>query len=179
MVASSNLSPGMTVSISGKLFRVESCVKVTVPKGAPFIKAKLRDLSSDGITEKNFKLDQQIKDVSLAERKLEFLYPEDNNYLFIDIVNLDQVTVPEDVVGQKMNFLKEGVEVKASFYGDSIFAIELPQYLELMIAKIEGESGGNRRAVLETGAKVEVPLFIEAGDIVKVDTTTERYIQRV
>lgn len=179
MVASSNLAPGMTVSISGKLYRVESCLKVTVPKGTPFVKAKLRDLSTNGMVEKNFKLDQQIKDVSLIERRLEFLYPEDSGYLFLDIGNLEQVVIPEDVVGNKMNFMKEGVEVKASFYGDSIFAVELPQYLELMIAKIEGESGGNRRAVLETGAKVMVPQFVEAGDIVKVDTVTEEYIQRV
>lgn len=179
MVASSNLAPGMTVSINGKLFRVESSVKVTVPKGTPFVKAKLRDLSTNGLVEKNFKLDQQVKDVSLVERRLEFLYPEDTGYLFLDIGNLDQVIIPEDVVGTKINFMKEGVEVKASFYGDSIFAVELPQYLELMISKIEGENSANRRAVLETGAKVEVPQFVEAGDIVKVDTTTEGYIQRV
>ena len=179
MVASSNLAPGMTISISGKLFRVESSLKVTVPKGTPFIKAKLRDLATNGIVEKSFKLDQQIKDVSLAERRLEFLYPEDAGYLFLDVGNLEQVNIPEDIVGNKMNFLKEGVEVKAAFYGDSIFAVELPQYLELMISKIEGESGGNRRAVLETGAKILVPQFVDAGDIVKVDTITEEYIQRV
>lgn len=179
MVASSNLAPGMTVSINGKLFRVESTVKVTVPKGTPFVKAKLRDLATNGAVEKSFKLDQQIKDVSLIERRLEFLYPEDKGYLFLDVGNLEQVIIPEDVVGNKMNFMKEGVEVRASFYGDSIFAVELPQYLELMIAKIEGESGGNRKAVLETGAKVLVPQFVEAGDIVKVDTLTEEYIQRV
>lgn len=178
MVASSNLTPGMTVSINGKLFRVESSVKVTVPKGTPFVKVKLKDLSSNAVVEKNFKLDQQIKDVSLIERKLEFLYPEDNGYLFLDIGNLEQVNVPEDTIGHKTNFLKEGVEVKASFYGDSIFAVELPQYLELMISKIE-DAGSTRHAILETGAKVEVPQFVEAGDIVKVDTTTEEYIQRV
>ncbi len=179
MVASSNLTPGMTVSISGKLYRVESSVKVTVPKGTPFVKTKLKDLSSNATVEKNFKLDQQIKDVSLIERKLEFLYPEDSGYLFLDIVNLEQVVIPEETIGNKTNFLKEGVEVKASFYGDSIFAVELPQYLELMISKIEGENGSTRLAVLETGAKVEVPQFVEAGDIVKIDTTTEEYIQRV
>lgn len=179
MVASSHLSPGMTVSINGKLYRVESSVKVTVPKGTPFVKAKLRDLTTNGVVEKSFKLDQQVKDVSLVERRLEFLYPEDNGFLFLDVGNLDQIIVPEDVVGTKVTFMKEGVEVKASFYGDSIFAIELPQYLELMISKIEGETTNNRKAVLETGAKIVVPQFVEAGDIVKVDTATEEYIQRV
>ncbi len=91
MVASNNITPGMTLSINGKLYRVESCVKVTVPKGTPFIKAKMRDLTSNELTEKNFKLNQALKDVSLAERRLEFLYPEGKNFLFLDIGNLENV----------------------------------------------------------------------------------------
>lgn len=184
MATSNQLNPGMTISINNKLFRVESVVKVTVPKGTPFIKAKLKDLSTDESVEKNFKLNQPIKDVSLIERKLEFLYPEGNDYNFLDVVNLDQVLVPSSIVENKVNFLKEGVELKAFFYGDTIFAVELPQFLELMVAKTiddgEGNSvNGTKTAVLETGAKIEVPPFIETGDIIKVDTKTEEYIQRV
>lgn len=179
MVLSNHISPGMTLSINGKLFRVESNVKVTVPKGTPFIKAKLRDLTSQDLVEKSFKLNQPIKDVTLAERRLEFLYPEGKEYLFLDINNLDQVLISSAIVGQKINYLKEGVDVSASFYGDTIFAVDLPQFLELMVAKTEKGSDSNRIAVLETGAKIEVPPFIEVGDIIKVDTGTEEYIQRV
>lgn len=184
MVASNNITPGMTLSINGKLYRVESSVKVTVPKGTPFIKTKLRDLSSNSTIEKNFKLDQVVKDVSFAERRLEFLYMEGKDYLFLDIGNLEKILVPEDIVGDNINYLKEGVELKASMYGDTIFAVELPQFLELMVAKIEGDerkiaSNGTRVAVLETGAHIEVPPFIEIGDIIKVDTKTSEYIQRV
>lgn len=176
----------MILSISGKLYRVESVVKVTVPKGAPFIKAKLKDLSSDKILEKSFKLNQNIKDVALAERRLEFLYLEGKDYLFLDISNLDQILVPGPIVGNRVNYLKEGVEVKAAFYGDSIFSVELPQFLELMVSKTEetGKSksvapNATKSAVLETGARIEVPPFIEVGDIIKVDTKTDEYIQRV
>lgn len=185
MVASNNITPGMILSINGKVYRVESSVKVTVPKGTPFIKSKLRDLTSNELVEKNFKPDQVVKDVVLAERKLEFLYLEGKDYLFLDIGNLEQVLVPGSIIGGHVNYLKEGVDLKASFYGDTIFAIELPQFLELMVAKTESEetkrgaAAGTKIAVLETGAKIEVPPFIEVGDIIKVDTTTDEYIQRV
>lgn len=183
MATSNQLAPGMTISINNKLFRVESSVKVTVPKGTPFIKAKLKDLGTHETVEKSFKLNQPIKDVSLIERRLEFLYPEGGEFLFLDVVNLEQVLVPMNIVGDKVNFLKEGVELKAFFYGESIFAVELPQFLELMVAKTQtdegGNAGGTKIAVLETGAKIEVPPFIETGDIIKVDTKTEEYIQRV
>lgn len=185
MATSNSITPGMTISLNGKLYRVESSVKVTVPKGTPFIKTKMRDLNSQEIVEKNFKLNQPIQDVNLTERKLEFLYIEGKDYLFLDIGNLQQVLIPANIVGNKVNYLKEGVELKASFYGDTIFAIELPQFLELMVSKTEnpGESynspNATRLAILETGAKVEVPPFIEVGDIIKVDTKADEYIQRV
>lgn len=183
MVLSNQLTPGMTISISGKLFRVESSVKVTIPKGTPFIKAKLRDLNSQELIEKNFKVNQEIADVTLTERRLEFLYLEGKDYLFLDINNLEQILIPAKVIGNKINFLKEGVDLNAAFYGEIIFSVELPQFLELMVAKTESTkastANGTRIATLETGAKIEVPPFIEVGDIIKVDTTAEEFVQRV
>jgi elongation factor P len=179
MVLSNQISPGMTLLINDKLYRVESAVKVTVPKGTPFIKVKLRDVLTQNIVEKSFKLNQAVKDVSLAERRLEFLYLEGKDYLFLDINNLEQVLVPSVIVGDKVNFLKEGVDVTAAFYGDTVFSIELPQFLEIMVAETERGGETTRIAVLETGAKIEVPPFIEVGDIIKVETKTKEYIQRV
>ncbi len=184
MVASNNIVPGMILSINDKFYRVESSLKVAVPKGASFIKTKLRNLSTEEVTEKNFKLDQTVKDVSLAERRLEFLYMEGKDYLFLDIGNLEQVAVSAAIIGDKINYLREGVELKAAMYGDSIFSVELLPFLELMVAKIEttqarGAVPAKRIAILETGAHIEVPLFIEVGDIIKVDTKTNEYIQRV
>jgi len=172
----------MTLHIDGKVFRVEASVKVTVAKGTPFVKTKLRNLVTDETIEKNFKLDQAVQEVSLVERTLEFLYPEGKEYLFLDIGNLDQVQVPVQILGDKIHFLKEGIQVKAMFYGETIFAVELPQFLEIMVVKTEGGAGGttgSKSAVLETGAKVAVPLFIESGDVIKVDTHVNEYIQRV
>lgn len=186
MVTSNQITPGMILSIEGKLYRVESSVKVTVPKGQPFIKTKLRSLSNDKGIEKNFKIGQDVTEVALEERRLEFLYLEGKHYLFLDIGNLAQVLVPADVIGDKVNFLKEGIELQATFYGDTIFSVELPQFLELLVTKTDsnGESSpmstnATKKAILETGAEIEVPRFIETGDVIKVDTRNKEYIQRV
>ena len=185
MVVSNNISPGLVLSLNGKLYRVESSVKVTVPKGTPFIKCSLVDIISGEAIEKNFKVDQNVKDVALMERRLEYLYPEGKDHLFLDIGNLEQVLVPANIIEDKVNYLKEGVEIKASVYDDTILSVELLQFLELMVAKVEPAQGraaaaaGERVAVLETGARIPVPPFIEVGDIIKVDTQIAEYIQRV
>src|SRR5438552_3060801 len=112
MTTSNQLSPGMTISIDGEIYRVESAVKVTVPKGVPFIKTKLKNLMNDDLVEKNFKLGQMVQDVNLAEKRLEFLYLEGKDYLFLDIGSLEEVVIPASVIGDKVNFLKEGIELR-------------------------------------------------------------------
>lgn len=182
---STNITPGMTISINDKLYRVETAVKVTVPKGTPFIKTKLRDLHTNEVVEKNFKPNQSVKEVSLLERNLEYLYEEGGDYLFLDIDNLDQIHVTPTIIGNKIHYLKEGTDVKAQFYGDVIYSLELPQFLEIMVSKTEDlpenkmMANATKKAVLETGAVLQVPLFIDVGDIVKVDTRNDEYIQRV
>lgn len=185
MTLSNQITPGMTLSIDGKIYRVESSVKVTVAKGVPFIKTKLKSLVSDEVLEKNFKVDQEVEEVKLNERRLEYLYMEGKKHLFLDIDNLEQVLVGQEVIGNKVNYLKEGILVSSFFYGNTIFSIDLPHFLELMVVKTEGldasspMSASNRLAVLETGARIEVPMFIESGDVIKVDTKADEYIQRV
>jgi elongation factor P len=182
---SNQITPGIMISIDKKIYRVESAVKVTVPKGTPFIKTKLKDIMTDETVEKNFKEGQVVQEVSLDEHQLEFLYIEGKDYLFLDTGNLEKVFVPKNIIGDKVNFIKEGIEVKAMFYGDTIFSIELPQFLELMVVKTETletssqVTNASKFCYLETGAKIEVPLLIETGDIVKVDTTTNEFIQRL
>jgi elongation factor P len=183
---SNQITPGMTLQIDEKIYRVESSVKVTVAKGVPFMKTKLRNLITDAVIEKNFKLHQTVNEVSLVDHVLEFLYPEGTGFLFLDIENLDTVLVAPEILKNKTDYLKEGILVKALFYGDTIFQIELPQFLELMVVNTQqsdedslSASSATKQAVLETGAKVTVPLFIESGDIVKVDTQEDLYIQRI
>lgn len=185
ILTSNHLTPGMTISVDNTVYRVESAVKVTVAKAAPFIKVKLKNLMTDESIEKNFNEGQVIDEVTLDEHYLEFLYIEGKDYLFLDIDTLNNVLVPKRVIGDKVNYLKEGIKLKAMFYAETIFSVELPQFLELMIMKTEESDKSNhmtnatKTAILETGAKIEVPLFIEMGDIVKVDTISNEYIQRI
>lgn len=182
---SNQMTPGIMISVDGKIYRVESAVKVTVAKGVPFIKTKLKDLMTDQLIEKNFKEGQTVQEVTLDERALEFLYIEGQDYLFLDIGNLEKVLISKNIIGDKVNYIKEGIEIKAMFYGDAIFSVELPQFLELMVVKTETDdkpqqiAASTKMAYLETGAEIEVPLFIETGDILKVDTASSEYIQRV
>lgn len=180
-----SITPGATISLDGKIYRVESSVKVTVAKGLPFVKTKLRDLMNDDLIEKNFKTDQKLDIVTLAERKMEFLYPEGKDFLFLDIDELEEVLVPQEVIGDKVSFMKEGIELTGMFYGETVFSVELPQFLELMVVKVEAVessvavSNASKIGVLETGAKIEVPLFVETGDIIKVDTGSGEFVQRI
>lgn len=184
-LTSNQITPGIMISIDKKIYRVESAVKVTVSKGTPFIKTKLRDVVTDEAVEKNFKEGQVVQEVTLDEHTLEFLYIEGKDYLFLDIGSLDKVLVSKGIIGDKVSYIKEAIEVKAMFYGETIFSIELPQFLELMVVKTEMNeviaqmANATKFAYLETGAKIEVPLFIETGDVVKVDTSANEFIQRL
>jgi len=182
---SSQLVPGMTVNIDHKIYRIESSVKVTAAKGASFIKVSLRELLTDKLIEKNFKPDQDIEEVTMQEKTIVFLYIENKKYVFLDVEELSQVHLEQGIIGHKVEFLKEGIELKANSYGNTVFTVELPQFLELSVIKTEdpqdeGVIGATTKiAHLETGATVDVPLFVEVGDIVKVDTLSHEFVQRV
>jgi len=184
-MTSNQITPGIMISVDDKIYQVESAVKVTVAKGTPFIKTNLKDLMTEKVIEKNFKEGQTVQEVMLDEHALEFLYMEGKDYLFLDVNLLKQVLVSKKIIGDKVNYLKEGIEITAMFYGDTIFSVELPQFLELMVVKTETSeksahmANATKTAFLETGAQIEVPLFIESGDILKVDTAANEYIQRV
>ncbi len=185
MTTSNHLSPGMILQIENKLFKVQAAIKVTLPKGGPpYIKATLTELSTQGKTksvEKSFKLNQTLKEVNLEDRILEFLYLEGKDYLFLDIKSLDEVLISSQIIGEASNYLKEGVEITASFHNGEPLTIHVPQFLEIMIAEIDEKpnQSGKVKAHLETGAVIFVPSYIQSGDIIKIDTYTNEYMQRV
>lgn len=182
-----HLVAGIVISTNNKLYRIEQVAKLDAPKGTPaVIKSKLRCLDTDKVTEKLFKADEVIDQLALEEKFLEFLYMEEGFYLFLDIHSLEQIKIPPKVIGASGSYIKEAVELRATFYGNSVFTVELPQFLELMVLQIEGGDDdevpvaeASKIAVLETGAKIRVPPFIETGDIIKVDTKNEEFVQRV
>jgi elongation factor P len=184
-VTSNQLVPGMVIAIQKELFRVESTIKVTVAKGNPFIKTSLKNLGTGSSVEKSFKLDQILKEAHLENKVLEFLYTEGKKFVFLDMGDLEQKVVEAKVIGECAHFLKEGVPLKAVFYGEKVFSVELPQFLELMVVKVDNTahktvvSNATKIGMLETGAKIEVPVYVEEGDIVKIDTGTREFIQRI
>ena len=184
MVLASQLTTGMTVMMAKKPYRVESAVKVSAQKANPFIKVKFLCLATQEAVEKNFRPAQELDEVALEEHRLEFLYAEGTHYVFLDLGTLDLVRVSRDIIGKKIHYLKEGTEVKGACFAQTFFSVELPQFLELMVSAVDSEEGGRQGggpkiAVMETGAKIEVPPFIDIGDVIKVDTKTDEYIQRV
>ncbi|MEX0961321.1 MAG: elongation factor P [Simkaniaceae bacterium] len=185
MTTLNQLSPGMIISLEKEIYKVESSVKVTVAKGNPFYKTKLKNLTTGEVLEKSFKLGTNFDEVSVSARRLEYLYPEGKDFLFLDVDQLENVCVPGHVIGESIHYLKEGIQLKALFYAEAIFSVELPQFLELTVIKTEASdskvtvSSATKIAILETGARITVPLFVEAGDIVKVDTHSSEYVQRV
>lgn len=185
MITSNQIVAGLNIQLDEKVYRVESVNKIVAAKGTSFVRAKLKDLSTGKLIDKHFTVGQEVTEVTLQERRLEFLYIEGTNYIFLDIDNLDMIQIERKVIKEKADFLKEGVQIKAIFYGDIIFSVELPQFLELIVVKVNTTkpkvsiANASKTAVVETGAQIAVPLFIETGDIIKIDTFTKEYIQRV
>ena len=185
MIQAHQLTVGMTIVLDEEYYRVESLSKVAVQKTMQLIRVKLRHVQTGKAIERNFKPAQKIDEASVEEHKLEYLYPHEEHFVFLDINTLDLVHVEKSIIGDAVLFLKEGTEVKATCVGSHVFTVELPQFLELMIASIAGTmkqtsgEGPMRKAKLESGAEIEVPPFVEVGDIVKVDTKSKEYIQRV
>lgn len=185
MITSNQIVAGLNIQLDEKVYRVESVNKIVAAKGTSFVRAKLKDLSTGKLIDKHFTVGQEVTEVTLQERRLEFLYIEGTNYIFLDIDNLDMIQIERKVIKEKADFLKEGVQIKAIFYGDIIFSVELPQFLELIVVKVNTTkpkvsiASASKTAVVETGAQIAVPLFIETGDIIKIDTFTKEYIQRV
>ena len=177
MVLSSQLSVGMFISTKDGLYKVVSVSKVSGNKGDTFIKVALQAAGSDVVVERNFKAGQEVKEAQFEPRNLEYLYLEGDEYLFLDLGNYDKIYIPK--------FLKAGVTVSALVHEGIVFSMELPHFLELMVSKTDfpGDSlslsGGAKKALLETGVEVLVPPFVEIGDVIKVDTRTCEYIQRV
>ncbi len=181
------MAPGIILSIDKKLFCIETISKSLSAGKVTQVTAKLRDISTDVITERKFDPADSLKDVSLSERTLEFLYPDSKDFLFLDIETLEEVRIPSAIIGGRIEYMKAGVQIRASAYSEAIIAIELPQFLELMVANVEDQfvetslSGNvpSKEATLETGATLRVPTFVEVGDVIKVDTRAEEYIQRI
>lgn len=176
---------GLTILIDGSVFQVIDIEHVKPGKGAAFVRTKLRNVKVGTIIERTFRGDDKIEEAFVEERKLQFLYHKAKFYHFMDQETYEELVLPEEILGDNVKYLKDNLEVGALVFDGGILNINLPNSVELKITYTETGARGDtvraglKSATLETGAVIQVPLFIESGNTIKVDTRTGEYIERV
>ena len=179
------IKSGVTILVDGQVFLVIDTEHVKPGKGAAFVRAKMRNLKNNAVLEKTFRGDEKIEPAFVEERKLQYLYNSGHLLHFMDRDNYEDVAISEGNLGEARKVLKENTDVSGFFYKDEILNISLPFFINLKITYTEpgitGDTatGGSKPAEIESGATVQVPLFINVGDVIKVDTRTGGYVERV
>ncbi len=184
MIGINQLKSGVVIRLDGKLYSVLECDHVKPGKGAAFTRTKVRNLEAGNVLERTFRASDKIEDVFIEEKTLQFLYTSGGTYHFMDLGNYEQVTIDKENIGKQVNFLKENMEISVLLHEQRVVQVVLPTSVELKIEKtdpgLRGDTAkpGTKPAILETGAVVQVPLFMQAGDKIKVDTRTGAYMER-
>jgi elongation factor P len=184
MVSTNNLKNGMTLKIDGELWRVDYFQHVKPGKGGAFVRTTLKGVQSGKTVDKTFRAGEDVEQAILERRTLQFLYREDDQFVFMDTETFEQTLVPVSTLGEALRWITEGDTVELVFHADEVIDANLPASVELKVAEtepgIQGDrvSGATKPATLETGAVVQVPLFIEEGERIKVDTRTADYLSR-
>lgn len=183
-VSINEIKTGLTILVDGEVYQVIEFQHVKPGKGAAFVRTKLRDLKNGSIQERTFRGDGKIEEAFIEERKLQYLYTAGGVYHFMDQENFEEITILKEHLGDKIKFLKDNLDVTAYLYKDEILNINLPNFIKFKIIHtepgIKGDTAksGTKPAKIETGATVQVPLFINTGDMIKVDTRTQEYVER-
>lgn len=184
MVSTNNLKNGMTVKIDEQLWRIEYFQHVKPGKGGAFVRTTLKGVTSGKTVDRTFRAGEELEQAILERRRLQYLYREGDQLVFMDTETFEQTFVEVDAVADAAQWLKEGEVVELVFHEGAVLDLNLPASVELTVADTEpgfaGDrvSGATKPATLETGAVVQVPLFIEAGETIKVDTRSASYLSR-
>lgn len=185
MISTSDFRRGLKVEYKGDPYEIVDFLHVKMGRGGATVKTKLKNLRTGGIIEETLRAGEKLPKPELQERKMQYLYMQDELYYFMDSETFDQIALTGEQLGDGKLFMKENMEVKILYYKGSPMNVELPMFLELRVSKTEpgfkGDtaSGGSKPATLETGAIVRVPFHINEGDTIKVDIRTSEYIERV
>ncbi len=184
MVSTNNLKNGMTLKIDGELWRVDYFQHVKPGKGGAFVRTTLKGVQNNKTVDRTFRAGEELEQAILSKRALQYLYREGESYVFMDTEHFEQTYVPGSALAGNAKWIKEGDTIDLVFHDDRVVDVALPASVELRVTTTEpglqGDrvSGATKPATLETGATVQVPLFINAGERVKVDTRTGDYISR-
>ena len=183
-VSTNDLRNGMTLNLPEGLFNVIEFQHVKPGKGGAFVRTKLKNVRSGAVIERTYRADEKLEQAIIDKREMQFLYRDGADYVFMDTRSYDQLQVETGLLGDAANYLKEGDDAVLEFFGDEIVGVELPAAVELTIAETEpglqGDrvSGARKPATLETGLVIQVPLFVNPGEKVRVDTRTGEYLTR-
>ena len=185
MISSNDFRPGVTVEIDGNVWQVVDFQHVKPGKGAAFVRTKLKNIISGGVVEKTFRPTEKFPKAHIDRKDMQYLYRDGDLFNFMDVETYDQIALNEDVVGDSLKFVKENEVVKICSHNGNVFSVEPPLFVELAITETEpgfkGDTaqGATKPATVETGAIVMVPLFVEQGDVLKIDTRSGEYLSRV
>ncbi len=184
MVSAGDFRNGLTVEIEGNVYQILEFQHVKPGKGAAFVRTKLKNIINGGVVEKTFRPTEKFENAHIERREMQYLYNDGDLYNFMDNDTYEQIAVNAETVGDSMKFVKENENVKLSSYQGNVFAIEPPLTVALEITETEpgfkGDTaqGATKPATVETGALVYVPLFVEQGERIKIDTRTGEYLSR-
>jgi elongation factor P len=185
MISSNDLRNGVTVIVDGNLWKVIEFLHVKPGKGAAFVRTRLKNVKTGATLERTFRAGEKLESATVDNRQMQMLYNDDDGFHFMDQESFENVTIQRDLIGEPADFLKDGMAVDVQFHNDLPIGVDLPPHVELRIVETDpgfkGDTATNtfKPAKLETGATVQVPLFIEPDTVIKIDTRDRRYIGRV
>ncbi len=184
-VDTSEFKTGLCIKVDDEIYTIIWYQHHKPGKGAAVMRTKLRNVRTGSIIERTFKSGEKFESIDLVRKKKQYSYKAGDNFVFIDLETYEEIHINKNQIGEAAKFLKEGIEVEGLYINEEFLGIELPTFVELKVVHtvpgVRGDTVSNvmKPATLETGAEVQVPLFIEIGDIVKIDTRTGEYIERV
>ena len=185
MVSASDFRNGDTIEVEGNVYQIIEFQHVKPGKGAAFVRTKLKNIINGGVTERTFRPTEKFPQARIERKDMQYLYSDGELFNFMDTESYEQIAINKEVVGDSLKFVKEEEMVKINSYNGGVFAIEPPLFVELVITETEpgfkGDTatGASKPATVETGAQVSVPLFVNQGDKIKIDTRTGEYLGRV
>ena len=184
MISTNEFRTGTTVTIDNDAWQVIEFQHVKPGKGAAFVRAKMRNLRTGSVVERTFNAGEKMPKAHIERRDLQYLYESDDKLIFMDNESFEQHELTKEQMGNAINFLKENMDITIMSFGGTILGVELPNTVELTVVEtdpgIRGDTatGGNKPAKMETGYVVKVPLFINEGDVLRIDTRSGDYIER-
>jgi elongation factor P len=185
MYDTSDIRKGLKVLMDGNPFTVIEFQFVKPGKGAAFTRTKFKNLLTGAVIERNIRSGEKLEPANVETRDMQFLYKEADDLVFMDQTNFEQVSVSKDLVGEAHDLMKDNMACVLTFFNERPVDVQLPTFVQLEVTASEpgvrGDTSGNvtKPATVETGAEVQVPLFIRIGDMIKIDTRTHEYVERV